>query len=71
MNLAELGRRLSTGALGRLWRDTRGQDMIEYALMAVMVAVAVYGVLPSNYAASLSTIWSKVHDQLIICQTYN
>ncbi len=40
-------------------RDLRGQDMIEYALMAGAVALASAAFIP-NIAGSLSTIFSKV-----------
>ena len=43
----------------RIWRDTRGQDLIEYALMAGFVAVAAGAIMP-NVASSISTIFSKV-----------
>jgi pilus assembly protein Flp/PilA len=43
----------------RIWKDTRGQDLIEYALMAGFVAVAAGAVMP-NVASSISTIFSKV-----------
>jgi len=40
-------------------RDTRGQDLIEYALMAGFVAVAAGAIMP-GVADSISTIFSKV-----------
>ena len=43
----------------RILKDTRGQDMIEYALMAGFVAVAAGAIMP-NVATSISTIFSKV-----------
>jgi pilus assembly protein Flp/PilA len=43
----------------RVWKDTRGQDLIEYALMAGFVAVAAGAVMPS-VAGSINTIFSKV-----------
>lgn len=43
----------------RVWTDTRGQDLIEYALMAGFVAVAAGAVMP-GVASSISTIFSKV-----------
>jgi Flp pilus assembly pilin Flp len=43
----------------RLWQDTHGQDMIEYALMAGFVAVAAGAILP-GVSTSISTIFSKV-----------
>lgn len=43
----------------RIWKDTRGQDLIEYALMAGFVAVAAGAIMP-GVASSISTIFSKV-----------
>jgi pilus assembly protein Flp/PilA len=43
----------------RIWKDTRGQDMIEYALMAAFVAVAAVASLP-GLSTAISTIFSKV-----------
>ena len=45
--------------LKRSWKDTRGQDLIEYALMAGFVAVAAGAIMP-NVASSISTIFSSV-----------
>ena len=52
-----------THLLRSLMRDTRGQDLIEYALLAGFVAVAAGAVLP-NMTASISTIFSKVNSVL-------
>jgi len=49
----------------RLYRDLRGQDMIEYALMAAFVAVASAAVLPSA-TPSISTVLSKVGSVLAV-----
>ncbi len=43
----------------RVWKDTRGQDLIEYALMAGFVAVAAGALMP-GVATSISTIFSKI-----------
>jgi pilus assembly protein Flp/PilA len=43
----------------KIWKDTRGQDLIEYALMAGFVAVAAGAIMP-GVATSISTIFSKV-----------
>jgi pilus assembly protein Flp/PilA len=40
-------------------KDIRGQDLIEYALMAGFVAVAAGAIMP-NVSSSISTIFSKV-----------
>jgi pilus assembly protein Flp/PilA len=43
----------------KIWKDQRGQDLIEYALMAGFVAVAAGAIMP-NVASSVSTIFSKI-----------
>ena len=43
----------------RLARDERGQDMVEYALLAGFIAVAAGGILP-GISGSISTIFSKM-----------
>jgi pilus assembly protein Flp/PilA len=43
----------------RIWKDTRGQDLIEYALMAGFVAVAAGAIMP-GVASSISQIFSKI-----------
>jgi pilus assembly protein Flp/PilA len=43
----------------RALKDTRGQDLIEYALMAGFVAVAAGAIMP-GVATSISTIFSKI-----------
>lgn len=45
--------------LWKLGKNTRGQDLIEYALMAGFVAVAAGALMP-NVSASISTVFSKV-----------
>jgi Flp pilus assembly pilin Flp len=45
--------------LKQSWKDKRGQDLIEYALMAGFVAVAAGAIMP-NIASSISTIFSEV-----------
>jgi pilus assembly protein Flp/PilA len=42
-----------------IWRDTFGQDLIEYALMAGFVAVAAGAIMP-GVSTSISKIFSKV-----------
>ena len=43
----------------QVWKDKRGQDLIEYALMAGFVAVAAGAIMP-GVASSISTIFSKI-----------
>lgn len=43
----------------RIWKDRRGQDLIEYALMAGFVAVAAGAIMP-GVATSISTIFSQI-----------
>ncbi|HMD49784.1 MAG TPA: Flp family type IVb pilin [Bryobacteraceae bacterium] len=46
-------------AIVRLLKNRKGQDLIEYALMAGFVAVAAGAVMPT-VSGSISTIFSKV-----------
>jgi Flp pilus assembly pilin Flp len=43
----------------QVWKDKKGQDLIEYALMAGFVAVAAGAIMP-GVATSISTIFSKI-----------
>ena len=43
----------------RIWADSRGQDLIEYALMAGFVAVAAGAIMP-GVSTSISKIFSKI-----------
>jgi pilus assembly protein Flp/PilA len=47
----------------RIWKDTKGQDLIEYALMAGFVAVAAGAVMP-GVAQKIRTIFSGVDTRL-------
>ena len=52
----------------RALRDTSGQDLIEYALMAGFVAVAAGAVMP-GIASSISTIFSQVASVMAVAST--
>ena len=52
----------------QIWKDTRGQDLIEYALMAGFVAVAAGAIMP-GVASSISTIFSKVASVMAAAST--
>lgn len=52
----------------RIWFDSRGQDLIEYALMAGFVAVSAGAIMPS-VATSISAIFSKIGDTLSTAAT--
>jgi pilus assembly protein Flp/PilA len=52
----------------RVFKDTRGQDLIEYALMAGFVAVAAGAIMP-NVATSISTIFSKINSVMSAAST--
>jgi Flp pilus assembly pilin Flp len=46
----------------KLRNDTRGQDLVEYALMAGFVAVAGGAIFPATLMPGVSTIFSKLAD---------
>ncbi|MBK5294723.1 MAG: Flp family type IVb pilin [Acidobacteriia bacterium] len=50
---------------GRLWKQKQAQDLIEYALMAGFVAVAVSAVFPMSIAPSFGAIMNKVNSVLV------
>ena len=43
----------------KIWHETRGQDMVEYALLAGFIAVAAGAAFPP-IASDISTIFSKM-----------
>jgi pilus assembly protein Flp/PilA len=45
------------------WQDTQGQDLVEYALMVGLVAVAAVAVVP-QMATQINTIFNKVTSTL-------
>jgi len=51
-----------------IWNDTRGQDLIEYALLGGFIVVAA-GALSPAVTASLSTILSKVASVVSVAAT--
>ena len=52
----------------QIFRDTHGQDLIEYALMAGFVAVSAGAIMP-GVANSISTIFSKVASVMSAAQS--
>ncbi|MGD0666232.1 MAG: Flp family type IVb pilin [Bryobacteraceae bacterium] len=43
----------------RLWKDTQGQDLVEYALTAGLVAVAAVAAM-SGLTATVDNVFSKI-----------
>jgi pilus assembly protein Flp/PilA len=52
-------------AVFRMWRDTRGQDLLEYALIAGFVAVAAGAIFPTTLMPDVSKIFSKLADLFV------
>ena len=52
----------------RIWTDSHGQDLIEYALMAGFVAVAGGAIFPP-VADNISTIYSKITSSMSLVGT--
>lgn len=53
-----------TQLLKELRKDERGQDLIEYALIAAFVAVAAPAIWGSQYMSRLTAVMRKVEDVL-------
>jgi Flp pilus assembly pilin Flp len=47
-------------------KDQRGQDLIEYALLAAAIAIIVAGFLPPTVMPSVSTIFSKLTSSMAL-----
>ena len=47
----------------RVWKDTKGQVLIEYALMAGFVAVAAGAIMP-GVSENISQIFSKISSSM-------
>jgi pilus assembly protein Flp/PilA len=53
-------KRLIQAVIGmKIWKEKRGQDLIEYALMAGFVAVAAGALMPT-VSSSISVVFSKI-----------
>jgi pilus assembly protein Flp/PilA len=50
------------------WKDTRGQDLVEYALAAGMVAVAAVAAMPS-LTSVVSNVFTRIGS--IVANTVN
>jgi pilus assembly protein Flp/PilA len=46
-------------SLKQFWKDTRGQDLVEYALAAGMVAVAAVAAMPA-LSATVNNVFNKI-----------
>ena len=57
-------RLIETALKVKIWKDKRGQDLIEYALMAGFVAVCAGAIMP-GVASSITIVFSKVNSVMI------
>ncbi len=48
-----------TELLRRMWTDDQGQDLVEYALIAVLVSLAVFVALQA-VGTQLNVVWGKI-----------
>jgi pilus assembly protein Flp/PilA len=44
--------------MGRLWKDEEGQDLVEYALLVVLISLAAVAAM-SNLASGISDAFSN------------
>jgi pilus assembly protein Flp/PilA len=45
--------------IGKFWKDTQGQDLVEYALAAGMVALAAVAAMP-QLTSVISQVFNKI-----------
>lgn len=57
---------MALSSIRDLRRDRRAQDLIEYALLAGFIAVAVAALFPSSIAPDISMIMSKISSILAL-----
>ncbi len=48
-----------TELLRRMWADDQGQDLIEYALICVLIALAVFALL-GTVGQTINGIWGRI-----------
>jgi pilus assembly protein Flp/PilA len=48
----------------QIWKDRKGQDLIEYALMAGFVAMSAGAIMPA-VASSINVIFSQVNSIMV------
>jgi len=53
-----------TRMIHELWKDQRGQDLVEFALMAGFVAVMAGAIVP-GVAGSINTVLVKVNSVMV------
>ena len=49
----------------QIWSDRRGQDMIEYALIAALVTVLAVAIVP-GVSSSINVVFSKVNSIMVL-----
>ena len=49
----------------QIWSDRRGQDMIEYALIAGLVTVLAVAIVP-GVSSSINVVFSKVNSIMVL-----
>jgi Flp pilus assembly pilin Flp len=54
----------------RLWREETGQDLIEYALLAALVATGSAILMPMSVHYNMSEIYSKVNSCMVRFSTH-
>jgi Flp pilus assembly pilin Flp len=52
--------------LFNLFKEERGQDLIEYALLCAAIAIIVAGFLPPSIMPSVSSIFSKLTSSMAL-----
>ena len=57
-------RLIETALKLKVWKDTQGQDLVEYALMAGFVAVCAGAIMP-GVSSSINIVFSKVNSVMI------
>jgi Flp pilus assembly pilin Flp len=57
--------KVSMKRLLALWRDERGQDFIEYALIVALVATGTGIMIPLSIIPAISNVYSRINFYLL------
>ncbi|HZO57861.1 MAG TPA: Flp family type IVb pilin [Bryobacteraceae bacterium] len=59
-----------TRLVSQFAKDRRGQDLIEYAMLAAFVAMAAGAIFPTTLMPNVSTIFSKINSIISQSNTF-
>jgi len=56
--------------ISKIANDRKGQDLVEYAMLAAFVAVAAGAIFPASLMPNISTIFSTIGSMMTAANTF-